>query len=146
MAHLDHDDPPRQISLNTQREQDASSDSESDDAALAVPSSHDVGSGIDIEAIKSAKRVEHTIAHRVEAERSILALVVDDEYLFAGLEGGEITVGIWFYVSKFHQVRPITNESRLTIGVMIGVVTRDLREGLHSSCPRGKRIELVLIG
>lgn len=33
-----------------------------------------------------------SIAHRVKASRSVLALVVDDEYIFAGLQGGEIVV------------------------------------------------------
>lgn len=37
------------------------------------------------------------IAHRVKASRSVLALVVDDEYVFAGLQGGDIVVsGIKF--------------------------------------------------
>jgi hypothetical protein len=69
-----------------------SSESDSDDDFLHLPSSHDVGSGIDIDTIRSAKKVEHSVAHRVQADRSILALVVDDDYLFSGLEGGEIIV------------------------------------------------------
>jgi hypothetical protein len=68
------------------------SDSDDDEDIHWAPASHDFRPGIDIDAIKSAKKVQHTIAHRVEAERSILALVVDDGYLFAGLEGGDITV------------------------------------------------------
>jgi hypothetical protein len=70
------------------------SDSDDDEDIHWPPVSHDSRPGIDIAAIKSAKNVQHTIAHRVEAERSILALVVDDGYLFAGLEGGDITVCI----------------------------------------------------
>jgi hypothetical protein len=68
-----------------------SSDSDEDDI-YSSSTSQEVRSGIDIEAIKSARRVEHTIAHCVGAARSILALVVDDDYLIAGLEGGDIVV------------------------------------------------------
>jgi hypothetical protein len=78
---------------NLLREQDLSSASDDEDYRFNPASCHDVSSGIDIDAIKSAKKVEHPVAHRVEAERSILALVVDDDYLIAGLEGGDIVVG-----------------------------------------------------
>jgi hypothetical protein len=90
MARIDQD-PPRNH-LKSSVPSDASSDFDSDDSDSPAPLIHDVGSAIDIGTIKSARQVEHTIAHRVEAGRSILALVVDQEYLFAGLEGGEITV------------------------------------------------------
>jgi hypothetical protein len=90
MACTDQD-PPRNPS-NVLLQGDISSDSDSDDDFLHIPSAHDVGSGIDIDTIKSAKKVEHTVAHRVQAGRSILALVVDDDYLFSGLEGGDIAV------------------------------------------------------
>jgi hypothetical protein len=90
MARTDQD-PPRNSS-NLLPQGDISSESDSDDDFLHLPSSHDVGSGIDIDTIKSAKKVEHSVAHRVQADRSILALVVDDDYLFSGLEGGEIIV------------------------------------------------------
>ncbi len=93
MACIHRDAPTNE--LNSLLEQDSSSTSDSDsddDDALRAASSHDAGAGIDIDSIKSAKKVEHNVSHRVEAERSILALVVDDDYLFAGLEGGDITV------------------------------------------------------
>jgi di- and tripeptidase len=32
------------------------------------------------------------IGHRVQASRSVLALVIDDECVFAGLQGGDIVV------------------------------------------------------
>lgn len=34
------------------------------------------------------------IGHRVQASRSVLALVLDDECVFAGLQGGDIVVSI----------------------------------------------------
>ena len=77
---------------NLSYEEDASSDSEDDEGRLTSHLSPDVSDGIDIHGIKSAKKVQHPVAHRVEAERSILALVVDDDYLIAGLEGGDIVV------------------------------------------------------
>lgn len=105
MACIDQD--PLRNDLNIFHEQDVSSSSESDDDedTLCAPASHDFRSGIDIDAIKSAKKVQHTVAHRLEAERSILALVVDDEYLFAGLEGGDITVCTSSCVLCFQQKR-----------------------------------------
>lgn len=85
--------------LNSLREHDLSSDSDSGtsegrgaDGTLHTPAYQDVNPGIDINTIKSAKKIEHIVAHRVQAGRSILALVVDDDYLFAGLEGGDIAV------------------------------------------------------
>ena len=94
MACIDQD--PQANELNSLHQNDVSSSSDDeddeDDDTLCVASDHDFRPGIDIDAIKSAKKVEHFVAHQVEAERSILALVVDDEYLFAGLEGGDITV------------------------------------------------------
>jgi hypothetical protein len=77
---------------NLDYEEDQSCDSDDDESTSTPPSSRDINSGIDIAAIKSAKKVEHSVAHRVEAERSILALVVDDDYLIGGLEGGDIVV------------------------------------------------------
>ncbi len=34
----------------------------------------------------------NAVGHRVEATRSVLALVVDEECVFAGLQGGDIAV------------------------------------------------------
>lgn len=34
------------------------------------------------------------IGHRVQASRSVLALVLDDECVFAGLQGGDIVVSV----------------------------------------------------
>lgn len=36
--------------------------------------------------------VECGIGHRVQASRSVLALVIDNECVFAGLQGGDIVV------------------------------------------------------
>lgn len=85
-------------------EEGISSDSEEDDCRLTSSFPHDVSYGIDFNGIKSAKKVEHPVAHRVEAERSILALVVDDDSLIAGLEGGDIVVCEPSYVGCSKQV------------------------------------------
>lgn len=37
------------------------------------------------------------IGHRVQASRSVLALVLDDECVFAGLQGGDIVVSCFAY-------------------------------------------------
>jgi di- and tripeptidase len=37
-------------------------------------------------------KIECGIGHRVQASRSVLALVLDDECVFAGLQGGDIIV------------------------------------------------------
>lgn len=98
MASINH--PGSKNGVNLLQEEYVSSDSDDDshngdnddgDIPSRLPS-HDASSGIDIDGIKSAKKVEHTLAHQVEAGGSILALVVDDDYLFAGLEGGDIAV------------------------------------------------------
>jgi di- and tripeptidase len=34
------------------------------------------------------------IGHRVKASRSVLALILDEEFVFAGLQGGDIVVSI----------------------------------------------------
>lgn len=85
-------------------------DDEDDDDTLCVASDHDFRPGIDIGAIKSAKNVEHSVAHQVEAGRSILALVVDDAYLFAGLEGGDIAVCTLPCVFDGQQVPALSNK------------------------------------
>ena len=36
--------------------------------------------------------IECGIGHRVQASRSVLALVLDDDCVFAGLQGGDIVV------------------------------------------------------
>jgi hypothetical protein len=71
----------------------SSSDSEDSRDDNTTVTSHGVSSSLTFDAINSAENVEHAIAHRVESERSILALVVDAEHLVAGLEGGDIVVG-----------------------------------------------------
>lgn len=68
------------------------------------------------------------IGHRVLASRSVLALVIDEECVFAGLQGGDIVVC----------PNPRTdsgNELRLTC---TGMVSRDLRSGLVSPCTQGE--------
>lgn len=107
MACIDQEPPANDLKSLHQHDASSSSDDEDDDEdddILCVASDHDFRPGIDIDAIKSARKVEHTVAHQVEAKRSILALVVDDEYLFAGLEGGDIAVciGSCVFYNKYH--------------------------------------------
>ena len=72
---------------------ETSSDSDDEvDGPFNSPSVHSTHPGIDIETITAAEQAKHTVAHHVEAQRSILALVLDDDYLIGGLEGGEIVV------------------------------------------------------
>lgn len=71
--------------------EDASSESDDTEDESSLPS--DVGASIDLDALKCAKKAQHPVLHRAQAERSILALVVDDDYLIGGLEGGDIVVG-----------------------------------------------------
>lgn len=83
----------RQDIFFSDSDDDGDGDDDDDDGdTLQGPCSLGGSSGIDIDAIIPAKKVEFTVTHQVEAGRSVLALVVDDEYLFAGLEGGDITV------------------------------------------------------
>ncbi|KAE8151185.1 hypothetical protein BDV25DRAFT_153042 [Aspergillus avenaceus] len=44
----------------------------------------------DDDAVQSHAQIECGIGHRVQASRSVLALVLDDECVFAGLQGGDI--------------------------------------------------------
>lgn len=107
MALIDQKHPKTELTLLSGH--DVSSDSDSDDCtSLPVPPSLGVSSGINIATIKSAKKVEHTVAHRVEARRSILALVVDDDYLIAGLEGGDIVVCTFVCVHTLERFSFIT--------------------------------------
>lgn len=39
-----------------------------------------------------ASQADGGVGHRVKASRSVLALVLDDECVFAGLQGGDIVV------------------------------------------------------
>ncbi len=97
MACTDQESQASDLNLLHQHDLSSSSDDgddDEDDDTLCVASDNDFRPGIDIDAIKLAKKVEHTTAHKVEAQRSILALVADDGYLFAGLEGGDIAVCI----------------------------------------------------
>lgn len=41
------------------------------------------------------------IGHRVLASRSVLALVIDEECVFAGLQGGDIVVS-WMFIEHFN--------------------------------------------
>ncbi|KKY17511.1 putative wd repeat protein [Phaeomoniella chlamydospora] len=50
----------------------------------------DNSSGIDLENIVPVKRVESSLTHRVNATGSVLSLAVNDQVLFAGLQGGDI--------------------------------------------------------
>ncbi len=109
------DQGPQANDLDSLHQHDVSSssddgDDDEDDDTLCVASDNDFRPGIDIDAIKLAKKVEPTTAHQVEAERSILALVADDEYLFAGLEGGDIAVCIGSCVFGVQQVPPLCNK------------------------------------
>lgn len=77
---------------------DSSSDSDDDfDRPFTSSSVHPTHPGIDIDTIAAAERVSPSVAHHVQAQGSILALVLDDEYLFGGLEGGDIAVGTDYY-------------------------------------------------
>ena len=114
MAGIDQE--PQANDLNSLHQHDISSssgeeDDDEDDDTLCVASDHDFRPGIDIGAIKSAKNVEHSVAHQVEAGRSILALVVDDEYIFAGLEGGDLAVCTRPCVFEVQQVPALSNKS-----------------------------------
>lgn len=42
-----------------------------------------------------SKQADCGIGHRVHASRSVLALVLDDQCVFAGLQGGDIVVGTY---------------------------------------------------
>ena len=42
-----------------------------------------------------SKQSDCGIGHRVQASRSVLALVLDDQCVFAGLQGGDIVVGLY---------------------------------------------------
>ena len=84
--------PPNKQGIPSDSGSSSGSDSDDGDDTLRPSSPYDYRLGIDIDAIKSTKKIQHSVTHRIKAERSILALVVDDEYLFAGLEGGNITV------------------------------------------------------
>lgn len=104
MASIDQDSMTNDLNSLHELSVSSSDSDDDDDNALPSPSSHNVGTGIDIDSIKSAKKIEHTVAHQVEAERSILALVVDEDFLFAGLEGGDITVCRISYVFSLKQI------------------------------------------
>ncbi|KAG2417628.1 hypothetical protein HFD88_008847 [Aspergillus terreus] len=56
---------------------------ESDPRSLTAQLAHDGTS-------RPASQIECGIGHRVQASRSVLALVIDDECVFAGLQGGDI--------------------------------------------------------
>lgn len=47
---------------------------------------------VDPDASLPTSAVQCGIGHRVKASRSVLALVIDDECVFAGLQGGDIVV------------------------------------------------------
>lgn len=47
----------------------------------------------DQDSLHVSMRYECAIGHRVQATRSVLALALDDEFVFAGLQGGDILVG-----------------------------------------------------
>lgn len=71
------------------------------------------------------------IGHRVLASRSVLALVIDEECVFAGLQGGDIVV------CRNISVEPCS-ELRL---MYTGVVSRDVRAGSVSPCAQGECAE-----
>lgn len=47
----------------------------------------------DQDSLQISMRHECAIGHRVQATRSVLALALDEEFVFAGLQGGDILVG-----------------------------------------------------
>lgn len=58
---------------------------------------------------------EENLQHRLNASGSVQAIVVDDDVLFAGLQGGDIVVSMTLYIHDFSA--PLT---------IIGLVVRDL--------------------
>ena len=77
--------------LVEQREADP--ESHSDDTAASIsPTREQSIRGIDIDAINAATKLPAKALHRLRATRSILALVVCDNTLIGGLEGGDIIV------------------------------------------------------
>lgn len=91
--------PRHSIELNLLHEASITSDSDAEEDCPSAFGSHEFSSGINLDAIKSAKKVDSAVAHQVETKRSILALVIDDGYLIAGLEGGDIVVGVYLSLS-----------------------------------------------
>ena len=59
------------------------------DAQLPVSSNDDAGNAVNPQS-------DCGIGHRVLASRSVLALVIDEECVFAGLQGGDIVVSVAF--------------------------------------------------
>lgn len=61
-------------------------------ADTSMPDHAEASTKVDHRASRGAEKVEHALAHRLKAGGSILALVVDDECIYAGLQGGDIAV------------------------------------------------------
>lgn len=84
-----------EVALDTVKENTSSStDSEESEDDHSTVASDGVKLGKNLDAIKIGENVDCAMVHQVETERSILALLVDDDYLIAGLEGGDIVVGL----------------------------------------------------
>lgn len=64
--------------------------------------------------------VECGIGHRMEASRSVLALVLDEECVFAGLQGGDIVVCVPHFTMDIDQLvgRNCQADERERIGMV----------------------------
>lgn len=65
------------------------------DAQLPISSTDDAGNAVN-------PQNDCGIGHRVLASRSVLALVIDEECVFAGLQGGDIVVSVASNLQVFH--------------------------------------------
>lgn len=100
---------------------------ESDPRSLTAQLAHDGTS-------RPASQIECGIGHRVQASRSVLALVIDDECVFAGLQGGDIVVRGDLCLFGLH------DSSR------VGLVPGNIRTGAVRPCPPGKCARPVSVG
>lgn len=110
-------------SASTSEAEDQTKTWGSDARPLVIASADDAGS--------AHPRSDCGIGHRVLASRSVLALVIDEECVFAGLQGGDIVVC---------QNPPVNAGSDLWL-ICTGVVSRDVRTGLVSPCAQGECAE-----
>jgi di- and tripeptidase len=71
----------------------AESDSLSDTGShVSSSSSNKNGNSKPVTSLEAALRNDCAVGHRVQASRSVLALALDEECVFAGLQGGDIVV------------------------------------------------------
>ena len=76
------------------------------------------------------------IGHRVKASRSVLALILDEEFVFAGLQGGDIVVsattlmdtGLSFPMFPHRFISP--SASWIVVDIHIHLLLKDMWMGL----------------